>query len=134
MAFTDSQKASIRHYMGWPERFADSDSALELAIRAVEGLATEALILTWLSDADTIWSEILSARTRLKAVQVDDVKLPQGMEIAELRNLGRQITGSIAAALAVEVRHDVWGPGGPNYRTSGYGGPGAGGGGLLSYG
>lgn len=109
MAFTETQRATIRHLLGWSARFWQIDSRLEGAISAVgEKPESQAIVETLLAEAAAIKPLITAAYGRLKATQVGSISLAATTEIAALRSEGRRITGQIAASLGVPVRHDIW--------------------------
>lgn len=122
MAFTGDEKRNIRELLGWPERFLQSDSALERAIDAVENRPdAETRIRSLLSEADDLFTEMLAARKRLKAHKAGEHLLDAGYEIDEIQALGRLVSGRIASMLGVEVRHDAWAAAGPRFRSGFYG-------------
>lgn len=116
MALTDAERAKIRLYLGWSSRFFASDSALEQALNAIDGLP-EALaliqnaidgsppgLLAALEDVD---AKLVASHSRLKASVVGSITLNQG-ELAELRREGKRLTSRLATLLGVEVVRDVW--------------------------
>lgn len=109
MAFTDTQRAQVRLYLGWPARFWQSDSRLEQAMNSIDDKAEELTIctglLTSLADIDT---RLTACYTRLKALAVGKITLPGQGELMALRSEGRRFAGRLASTLGVAVRHDVW--------------------------
>lgn len=106
----------IRKYLGWSERFHQTDSRLEQAMNALDGsqsddARTDVLAtLTKVADIDT---RLTGALDSLGALQVGSIKLPGALEIGMLRSEGRRLIGGIAALMGVEVRHDYFSPSGP---------------------
>jgi hypothetical protein len=133
MAFTETEKAKIRLYAGWSERFLQSDAALERALAAVDNRPeAQVLIRGFVADADAIRVDILKARKRLIAYKAGRHELDAGYEIDRLQALGRMVSGQICQLLGVEFGHqnDPWSSGGPTLR-SGFYGPTQGGGMLF---
>jgi hypothetical protein len=129
LALTSTERAQVRSYLGWSERFHQFDSALELALNAVDGDA-EGLVLvrTEMTNIQTIDAKILGMTTRFKAAKVGTIELQGEAELGLLRSLGRQSVGRIATLLGVPVRADYFGTGGPDGTASRSGiipGPGA---------
>ena len=124
MALSESQKTACRVYLGWPDRFLDHDSAMELALQAAgDKPATEAKIVDLLSVLDELDAAIRApgVRLRLQALKVGKLELTGGGEIDRIRGLGRQYSSQLASLLSVEIRNDAWSEAAPRF-TSGYGG------------
>jgi hypothetical protein len=133
VAFTEPEKVKIRYYLGWGDRFRQTNSALEQAILAVENNSdtVDYITGTLLADLDSIVTSLVDARKRLKAEKVGSITLPMANEIAMLRSEGRRLAQSLAATLNVQTNHDVfsssrninavgWGTGSPgNYYPHG---------------
>lgn len=135
MALTATQKVNIRMYLGWQDRFHNTDSRLEMALAAAdtnaELLTTIGALLTSLADIDT---KLADAHKRLKATKLGSIDLPGPGEIGMLRSEGRRFVGRLSSLLGVATRHDVFSGYGPTH-YAGYDGPyrdgSAGGGGNL---
>lgn len=122
MAFTDTEKATIRMYLGWSARFAQTDTALERAMSAVETMpADEALARTHLVELARIDTAITACESRFKADQVGSITLSQ-TELSRLRSRGMERVGRLATLLGVEVRDNAFSPDLPRWR-GGHGGP-----------
>lgn len=119
MAWTETQKAQVRLYLGWPARFWQTDSRLEQAMNAVndkaEELALCTALLTSLADIDT---RITACYTRLKALKVGKIELPGAGELGALRSEGKRLSARLALTLGVAMRPGVWGGGGPSAFSS----------------
>jgi hypothetical protein len=119
VAFTDSQRAAVRLYLGWPARFWQMNSRLEQAMNAIESQAEEVTVctglLTELAAHDT---RITACYGRLKAMKVGSIELTGHGELMALRSEGRRLSGRLAATLAVDVQHDVWSGSGPRQFAS----------------
>ena len=119
MAWTLTQKAQVRLYLGWSARFWQTDSRLEQAMNAIDDKAEELTIctglLTSLADIDT---RMTACYSRLKALQVGRITLPGHGELMALRSEGRRLSGRLASMLGVAIRHDVWSGRGPSAFSS----------------
>lgn len=115
MALTAAEKSKIRLFLGWSERFHQTDSRLEQALLAVDADATGETynrINTLLQSIADIETRITDAYSRLKAIKVGSIELPGMMELGALRSEGRRFVGRLAALLGVAVRHDAFAAGG----------------------
>jgi hypothetical protein len=119
VAWTLTQKAQVRLYLGWSARFWQTDSRLEQAMNAMDDKAEELTIctglLTSLADIDT---RLTACYSRLKALQVGRITLPGHGELMALRSEGRRLSGRLASTLGVAIRHDVWSGRGPSAFSS----------------
>lgn len=135
MALSPTDRSRIRFYMGWTQRYLQTDSRLEFAMNAADEDANTLLLiqdtlqngglLASLADID---SRITGAYLRIQVAEVGTIKLPGALEISILRAEGRRIAGRLASTLGCPVRHDVFSARGPE-DYMGYGGPYGGGGG-----
>lgn len=121
MALTEAQKLDLRMYLGWSDRFHQFDSELEQAIAAMEARpATEAKVLTLLTECTRVDTLIQGAEGRLKASVVGSIELNAG-EIDRLRERGRTAVKRIATVLGVDVREDAFSPALPRGRATRFG-------------
>ena len=130
MAFTATERTTIRMYLGWSARFLQFDDALERAMDAVGAnpdTSTQTQIQGFLTEAARIDTAITAAEARLKAAKVGSIEL-NAAEIEQLRGRGRQNVARIARAFGVEVRGDAYGETLPTDQASAVGMIGAGGG------
>jgi hypothetical protein len=119
---TDDEKSTIRMYMGWSARFAQTDNALERAMSAIDSLPSDlALLRTHLAELARIDAAITACEARFKADQVGTITLSQ-TELPRLRSRGAERVGRLATLLGVEVRDNAFGPDLPRWRGS-FGGP-----------
>lgn len=126
MAFTDDEKSLIRMYMGWSARFAQTDTALERGMSAIETMPSDlALARVHLAELARIDAAILACEARFKADQVGTIKLSQS-ELSRLRSRGCERVGRLATLFGVEVRDNAFAPDLPRSRA-GYMGPSGGG-------
>jgi hypothetical protein len=136
MALSSTDRARIRWYLGWTQRYLQTDSRLELAMGATDASADALLIiqdtlingglLASLADID---AKLVNAHKRIKVSKVGTIELPGKMEIGILRSEGRRFVARLASLLGVEVRNDVYSGNLPKM-FAGYGGPYGGGGNL----
>ncbi len=111
MALTDTQKAEIRDFLGWPARFHDRDDRLENAFTALADLPDdETRIIALLNKAKDIETRITDALGRIKASAVGSITLNQA-EILQLKSEGRRAVNRIAAILYVPVKANAFGGG-----------------------
>lgn len=116
MPFTDDEKSTIRMYLGWSARFAQTDTALERAMSAIESLPSDlALTRTHLTELARIDAAIQSCESRFKADQVGTIKLSQS-ELSRLRSRGMERVGRLATLFGVEVRDNAFAPDLPRWR------------------
>jgi len=109
MALTDEERSRIRQLLGWPERFHQTDSALEQSMNAIDTrVESLPLLRASLVETATIDGNIRDAKLRFQAEQVGSIKLQGVDELGLLRSLGRAEVGKIAVQLGVEVRHDYY--------------------------
>lgn len=114
MALSEANKAKIRFYLGWPERFHQTDSSLEQAMLAIDTKPdAQTLIEAELTRLASIDTKIDDSANRFKAMKVGSIELPGGLELGLLRSQGRAAVGRIASILGVNVRHDVFSGTGP---------------------
>lgn len=122
MAFTGAEKATIRMYLGWSARFAQTDTAVERAMSAIEGMPDDlALARVHLTELARLDAAITACEARFKADQVGSITLSQ-TEISRLRSRGAQVVGRLATLFGVEVRDNAFAPDLPRWR-GGHGGP-----------
>lgn len=118
---TPAQRMQVRKYLGWSERFHQTDSRLEQAMNGLDYTQSsdaEADIILTLGKIADIDTRLTGALDSLGALQVGSIKLPGPMEIGMLRSEGRRLIGGVAALLGVEVRHDYFSPSGPTAHAS----------------
>lgn len=124
MALSPPQRMQVRLYLGWSERFHQTDSRLEQAMNALDGsqsVDAEAYVVTLLTACADIDSRLTASYLALKAKKVGSIELDGVMQIAMLRSEGRRLAGRIASLLGVEVRHDVFSGAGPRTFASTHG-------------
>lgn len=110
MALTNQQRADIRYYCGWSARFGQFNSALEMAMNALDTLPEDAAqiinpsdgtppgVLAQLRQIDT---ELTAARRRYKADEVGSIQLNRA-EATQLRRDGRQLVMRLRSVLGIK--------------------------------
>lgn len=103
MALTDSQKASIRRYLGYPDINRELHRALEGAMDALstEGEAQVGSLLTSIADLETL---LASSWNRQKVIKAEEVTLTGFGEVQALRSEARRLCLDLAATLDVKPR------------------------------
>lgn len=111
MALTDAQRAEVRLVLGWPARFHQTNTRLEMAMDALTTEPEhEAQVIALLASVADIDTKLLAAHKRLKAVQVGTITMsPLRTEIAGLRMEGRRFVGRLASIVGVPVMNDYFG-------------------------
>lgn len=117
MPFTDEEKTTIRMYMGWSARFAQTDTALERGLSSIEQMPSDlAMVRVHLIELARIDAAITASEARFKADEVGTIKLSQ-TELPRLRSRGMERVGRLATMLGVEVRDNAFGPDLPRFRA-----------------
>lgn len=123
MALSEAQRIEVRTYLGWSDRFHQTDSRLEQALNAIDlrpdSLAKVVALLASITDIET---KLEDAHGRLKARNVGSIALEAEIELGALRSEGRRFVGRMSVLLGVECRHDVFSGSLPTFRA-GWGGP-----------
>ncbi len=122
---TLAEKADIRFYLGWSDRFRQTDSRLEQAMLGITAEG-ETLVRAEIVACKDIDTRLLDSLGRLKALKVGSIDLPGKNEIDELEKQGRRRVSRIASTLSVEVREDVFSSSSSS-RFGSHGGPSGGG-------
>lgn len=114
MAFTDSEKAQIRKWLGFPALFHYRDPRLESAIAAVESIAdggaTEALVRTHLQKLASIEDAIDQVAACMGTVQVGKVQTDAARAQLMHERRGRRYIGYLSDAIGLGgyVMRDVF--------------------------
>ena len=117
MAFTESDRVSIRKYLGFAAIYQQADPELENAITAVQSIAdggtrpdssTEDAILAYVVLLVAIDAEVESASGCLSTIKVDEVEMDPARGEAILLNRARRLVGHIGRALSTAPRFDVY--------------------------
>lgn len=113
MALDDTQKATIRMYLGYsdPSLNASIHSEIEGAMTTVSA-AGEVQIEGMLTLLDTIDTALQGSWSRQKVTQVEDIKLAGADEIRALRAEGRRLCAALGSLLGVPPRGGYFTAGG----------------------
>jgi hypothetical protein len=129
VAWTETDRATIRSYLGFPALFLQADPRLEVAITSVQAKAeggvrpdnsTEVQIRGWLGQLAKIESRLEELWDEAEALKVDELGIDPMRALALLRAEGRRLVGRIARALGTAPRHDVFSGAEPNPHGSPY--------------
>ena len=109
------ERARIRLYMGMPKLFSQSNSVLESAMNAIDGLtaqdggATQARMVTALQQIDAINTQLIANSKLMLATEVsDEVKFDAIRNDAGLRKVGRYLIHQIAIPLSMNPAVDFF--------------------------
>lgn len=114
MALTDTQKAKIRRYLGYPDIFRYKNTRLEGVLQASTLSAeAEALIVADLATLDALDLKLTGsdgvAVGSAGVKRVDEIELQGGGQtITDLRSIGRMVVGRISTALGVPIFADFF--------------------------
>jgi hypothetical protein len=123
MAWTESDRATLRHYLGFSALFLQADPRLELAITSVQSKAdggtrpddsTERLIRGWLAQLARLEKRFEELWDEAEALKLDSLGVDPYRALVMLRSEGRRIVAGIARALGTAPRHDVFSEAAPN--------------------
>lgn len=120
MAFTTTQQAQIRMYLGYPDLFRYKDTRLEGIITGTnfsaeaESLVTDILNQLVALDARLAGSGgvVGSAVAKAGVKKLDEIEFFQGQNITDLRKIGRQLATRLSNMLGVPFYGDAFGEGG----------------------
>lgn len=127
---TESQKASIRLYLGYPDYFRDQHTRLESVLLNLSP-ESEEIIGGCLDRLATIETALMEAGTDGAGVKrVDEIWFENGkVRTSEIKKLGRQYVSRISIVTGVPIYSDVFGSAGYfGDSFSGFGSPQGGGG------
>jgi len=117
MAWTESDRATVRHYLGFPALFHQAEPRLENALTSIQSEAdggtrpdnsTELQIRGWLAQLARIEARLEEVWDEAEALKVDELGIDPMRALALLRSEGRRIVGGIARALGTRPRYDVF--------------------------
>ena len=112
---TTAERARIRDLVGWSAKFRQTDSRLEWAMNLIDEEAEQLVIIRgWLTDADTLDSQLKDTVILLQAGKLGSIEPTGLVAIAGIRKLGRSLSSNLASKLGVEIRTDYWGEAGPS--------------------
>lgn len=108
MAWTPTERLTIRLYTGWSDRFLQDDGALERALNATDGKTeTEVLVRAILAEIVVIETELTAAHQRLQASKVGSIGLNPN-EVRQLRDRGEEKSSRLCQLFGIEGRNNPW--------------------------
>lgn len=107
MALTDTQKASVRRFLGFPDGNRLARSSLEGAMDSLSAEG-EVVVEAILDQLATINSTLAGSWSRQKVLRAEEVTLAGAEEIRALRAEGRRLANELAALLGVTILVDVF--------------------------
>jgi hypothetical protein len=129
MAWSEADRATLRHYLGFAAIFRQADPRLEFALTSVQSRAdggtqadnsTELLIRGWLAKLATVEGRLEELWDEAEALKVEDLGVDPYRGMAMLRSEGRRLVSAIARSLSTRPRHDVFSAAEPNPDGSPY--------------
>lgn len=115
--FTESDRVSIRNYLGFGALWLQADPRLENAITTVQSVAdggtrpdssTETAIKAVITDLQTIDARLKDLWIQMQAGAVDEVKVNPARGAALLRSEGRRLVHRLARHLDTYPRSDIY--------------------------
>lgn len=119
-AWTETERARIRHLMGRAPIFRDQDPLLESAMDAVLAVAdggsqpdnaTQVMIQGWLTEITDLETRMKGLRSQLVALQLGTLQIDPLRALMALRMEARRFVHSIASILSTKPLHDVFSTG-----------------------
>ncbi len=118
MAWTEADRAKLRHYLGFAAIFLQADPRLENAITSVQSVAdggtradnsTETQIRGWIADLESVEVKLKALWDKAMLTEaVGDVKLDALRGRAMLLAEGRRLVTNLATALSTSPRRDIF--------------------------
>lgn len=120
MALTSTQKASVRRYLGYPDvnRLMHHDLEGAMVAISAEGEVVVADLLAKLATLDT---QLATKWTTQGIKRAEEVEFFEAGGITGLWMEGRRLVEQLAALLDVQIRRQIYGPGGGNCGPAGRG-------------
>lgn len=116
-AWTEAERANIRHYLGFSAIFLQADPRLETAMTSVLAVAdggtrpdssTQTQIQGWLTKLATVDQRLEDLWIQAQATGVDEVKVNPAVGMSLLRKEGRRLVNNISRALSTTPRADIY--------------------------
>jgi hypothetical protein len=114
MAFTSAEATQIRHFLGYPQVYRQSNPRLESAILVV-GNDPDATVLVQglLAKIEAVRTEIQGtalASAGLKALDKGDVELyPDNQQTRGMKAIGRTHVAELSVIMGVPIANDIFG-------------------------
>lgn len=110
--FSETAKAQIRMYLGYPDDFRFRNYRLESILESLSA-ESQTLVETALTNLAAIETQILNVTMGVAGIKrADDIEFFQGRAITDVRRLGRQYVGRISILTGVPIYSDIFGEGG----------------------
>ncbi len=105
----EDTKMQIREYVGWPSRFRQSDSALEMALQYVDSdPVLQARITGSIMPAiENIYGRLTGSLCRLEFTKAGSIETNM-YEIFMLRSEGRRHVNRLCSLMAIPVGEDIF--------------------------
>lgn len=100
MPFTDTQKAEVRKYLGYPDLTRGEYSKLEGALVAISEEAVSQVTVL-LADIASVETELRGSWSLQKAKKVEEITLAGSDQISALRSEGNRLVTAIGSILGV---------------------------------
>ena len=111
---SSAERVTVRNYLGWSERFHQTDSRLEMALNALEADSDGTdYVRVEMAKVAVIETKIQGITDLYKAKQVGSIELHSSETLMLFRSHGRMSISRIAIVLGVEIRADYFGTSGP---------------------
>jgi hypothetical protein len=123
VAWTEADRATLRHYLGFSGIFLQADPRLETALTSVLARtdggtrpdnSTELQIRSWLTQLVHVETRLEELWDEAEALKLDSLGVDSYRAVVLMRSEGRRVVGNIARALATAPRHDVFSEPEPN--------------------
>jgi hypothetical protein len=113
MAFSSAEATTIRHYLGYPQVYRQSNPRLESAITLVGGDADAvALVQALLASIDNVWTALESTAlvsAGLKSLDKGDVELyDDNAQTTGMRDIGRMFCSRLSGLFGVPIATDIF--------------------------
>lgn len=116
MAFTSAEATKIRHYLGYPQVYRQSNPRLESAIVVVGGDADAVTLVQGILVSVEAALAAINGKgldsAGVKALDKGDVELYQGGAIRDPKEVGRTAVAQLSTTFGVPIANDVFGTGG----------------------
>lgn len=110
MALTDTQRSSVRYYLGYSDTSAGLYSLLEGRMSSLSSEG-EARVTTQLTRLDAIETELAAVVTFQKVSRAEEVTLRGPDGVRSVRAEGQRLVRGLAAILDVAVNVDIFSSG-----------------------
>ena len=109
MAFTRTEEAQIRRWLGFPlAPYAGDGIAPSLDRVSNRGPEAEAVVRDYLADLAAIWTRLQGLDSKLLANKVDEITIDAVRGAAALKQRGRVVVKQLAFGLELKARHDAF--------------------------